>query len=150
MRYAHIVDNKIIEGPRLLPTSWINMSGFNLLPDDQLKTYGWLPWHLNQVELNLNEIHDNSIITIEQDRVLETQTKRQKTTEEISQEQSAKADTIRGERNQLLQDTDWIIIKSMETTVSDIDDWKAYRQQLRDITDQAGFPNDVNWPVKPE
>jgi len=27
--------------------------------------------------------------------------------------------------------------------------WATYRQALRDITDQAGFPNDINWPTQP-
>jgi hypothetical protein len=26
----------------------------------------------------------------------------------------------------------------------------AYRQALRDITAQAGFPTDITWPTKPE
>ena len=26
----------------------------------------------------------------------------------------------------------------------------AYRQALRDITDQSGFPTDITWPTKPE
>jgi len=26
----------------------------------------------------------------------------------------------------------------------------AYRQALRDITSQPGFPHDVSWPTKPE
>jgi hypothetical protein len=26
----------------------------------------------------------------------------------------------------------------------------AYRQALRDIPDQAGFPHDITWPTKPE
>jgi len=28
--------------------------------------------------------------------------------------------------------------------------WAAYRQQLRDITAQAGFPWTVQWPTQPE
>ena len=28
--------------------------------------------------------------------------------------------------------------------------WSTYRQALRDITDQAGFPWDIDWPVKPK
>jgi len=28
--------------------------------------------------------------------------------------------------------------------------WADYRRALLDITDQAGFPHDVIWPVKPE
>jgi len=26
----------------------------------------------------------------------------------------------------------------------------AYRQALRDVTGQAGFPEDITWPTKPE
>jgi len=28
--------------------------------------------------------------------------------------------------------------------------YATYRQALRDITDQPGFPLFVNWPIKPE
>jgi len=28
-------------------------------------------------------------------------------------------------------------------------EWELYRQALRDITGQAGFPHQVEWPVKP-
>jgi len=30
------------------------------------------------------------------------------------------------------------------------EDWRTYRQALRDIPAQAGFPTKINWPVKPE
>ena len=41
-------------------------------------------------------------------------------------------------------------IKAFEggTTVSA--DWATYRQALRDVTAQTGFPNDITWPEKPE
>jgi len=29
------------------------------------------------------------------------------------------------------------------------DDWRTYRQALRDIPTQAGFPENVTWPVEP-
>ena len=29
-------------------------------------------------------------------------------------------------------------------------EWTQYRRDLLDITDQAGFPNDITWPTKPE
>jgi hypothetical protein len=28
--------------------------------------------------------------------------------------------------------------------------WTTYRQALRDVPDQAGFPADIKWPVAPE
>jgi hypothetical protein len=30
------------------------------------------------------------------------------------------------------------------------DAWKTYRQALRDVPAQSGFPTTINWPVKPE
>lgn len=54
---------------------------------------------------------------------------------------------VRAERNRLLAASDW-------TQVGDVPDrirfaWAAYRQALRDIPEQEGFPRDVAWPVKP-
>jgi hypothetical protein len=56
---------------------------------------------------------------------------------------------IRSRRDGLLQDTDWIVIKSYERGENIPAEWEVYRQALRDITDQAGFPYEVNWPAKP-
>ena len=52
---------------------------------------------------------------------------------------------IRAERNSLLAETDYLALS--DTTLSS--DMSAYRQALRDITSQAGFPTDVTWPTKP-
>lgn len=53
---------------------------------------------------------------------------------------------VRSQRDALLAASDW-------TQVSDapIDQaaWAAYRQELRDIPQQAGFPTDVVWPTTP-
>lgn len=57
------------------------------------------------------------------------------------------ADDIRMSRNKLLADTDWTQITDAPVNK---DAWATYRQALRDITSQAGFPNDVTWPEKPE
>jgi hypothetical protein len=57
--------------------------------------------------------------------------------------------SIRSERDTLLKDTDWIVAKSLEQGAPVPDQWKAYRQALRDITEQAGFPENIEWPEKP-
>ena len=60
------------------------------------------------------------------------------------------ATAARAERDKLIASCDWMAIKAFEggTTVST--EWATYRQALRDVTDQAGFPNDITWPEKPE
>ena len=61
-----------------------------------------------------------------------------RTDEEIAAE-------IRTERNQKLAETDWTALS--DVTISN--EMIAYRQALRDITTQDGFPNEVTWPTKP-
>ena len=53
---------------------------------------------------------------------------------------------IRQERDQLISATDWWATSDRTMTAEQT----AYRQALRDITDQAGFPTDITWPTKPE
>ena len=56
---------------------------------------------------------------------------------------------VRVERNHLLTDTDWVVARASETGTDIPDDWKTYRQALRDITKTATSPDDVVWPTKP-
>ena len=56
---------------------------------------------------------------------------------------------LRGERNQLLAETDWIVTKSKETGTNIPTAWKTYRQALRDITDTYKSQLTVVWPTKP-
>ena len=55
------------------------------------------------------------------------------------------ADEIRAKRNSLLAETDYLALS--DTTLSS--DMAAYRQALRDVTSQEGFPTNVTWPAKP-
>lgn len=52
----------------------------------------------------------------------------------------------RTKRNQLLTDSDWTQLPDAPVDASA---WATYRQALRDITDQEGFPTDITWPVEP-
>ena len=52
---------------------------------------------------------------------------------------------VRGTRNSLLAETDWMALS--DNTMSQ--EWADYRQALRDITSQEGFPYHVTWPTKP-
>ena len=65
----------------------------------------------------------------------------------------------RANRDALLAETDWMVIKSAETGVALADNWKTYRQALRDLPTHSSWPNlkspgpdgdgDNDWPVKP-
>ncbi len=50
-------------------------------------------------------------------------------------------------RNNLLANTDWTQVNDAPV---DKVVWATYRQALRDLPTQSGFPNQVVWPTKPE
>ena len=69
------------------------------------------------------------------------------TDDEIAVLTNSKAEEVRAERNRLLAECDWTQYKDISDEVSAL--WAPYRQQLRDITLQDGFPFNVEFPVKP-
>jgi hypothetical protein len=52
----------------------------------------------------------------------------------------------RSQRNALLAQSDWTQLSDAPV---DATAWTSYRQALRDITLQDGFPHDITWPEKP-
>ena len=58
----------------------------------------------------------------------------------------AEARKVRDERNKLLSESDWTQI--LDAPV-DQAAWAAYRQDLRDVPSQAGFPWNIEWPTQP-
>lgn len=64
-------------------------------------------------------------------------------------EQEIAEQNIRSRRDDLLQDTDWVVTKAYEAGTPVPTEWASYRQALRDITTQEGFPYSVTWPTKP-
>lgn len=62
------------------------------------------------------------------------------------QEVQQRMDAVRNERNSLLAASDWTQLA--DATV-DKAAWAVYRQALRDIPQQAGFPYNVTYPVTP-
>lgn len=57
---------------------------------------------------------------------------------------------IRSKRNGLLESSDWIVPYYLERGLAVPQEWQDYRQGLRDVPDQAGFPYAVEWSTKPE
>jgi hypothetical protein len=61
------------------------------------------------------------------------------------------AASVRNQRNQLLAETDWIVIMHTEKGTNIPAMVELYRQALRDITNHANFPHlsEEDWPSKP-
>lgn len=66
---------------------------------------------------------------------------------EKEQALATKSDEVRSRRNILLAESDWT---QLPDAPADATAWAVYRQELRDITIQSGYPFNVIWPTKPE
>ena len=56
------------------------------------------------------------------------------------------AASVRNQRTELLKDSDWTQIAD---STADKTAWATYRQALRDVPSQAGFPWTITWPDAP-
>ena len=64
----------------------------------------------------------------------------------VAADNTALASTERATRDDLLKATDHYGLSDVTMT----DAMTAYRQALRDVPQQAGFPQTITWPTKPE
>ena len=55
------------------------------------------------------------------------------------------ADSVRAERETKLKASDWMALSDVTMTA----EWSTYRQALRDVPEQAGFPHTITWPTEP-
>tara|TARA_R110000868_G_scaffold21708_6_gene90074 strand:- start:9994 stop:10497 length:504 start_codon:yes stop_codon:yes gene_type:complete len=66
-----------------------------------------------------------------------------------AQKDAEQAKSVRKTRDDKLKETDWIVIKNLELNSNIPGVWEVYRQALRDIPNQSGFPWTVTWPDAP-
>lgn len=59
------------------------------------------------------------------------------------------AAAARAKRDTLLAETDYLLMPDYPITAEKLTLVKTYRQLLRDITEQLGFPIDIAWPPHP-
>jgi hypothetical protein len=76
----------------------------------------------------------------------ETQTAAEQLTAYKAQIDTDRAKGVRATRDQLLKDTDWTQVRDVPV---DQEAYAGYRQALRDISLQEGFPLSITWPELP-
>lgn len=70
---------------------------------------------------------------------------------EVKNCSSAEAEVrVRRTRNTALTATDWTQIPDAPLSAEQKLAWATYRQSMRDVSSQAGFPFDVQWPTAPK
>lgn len=60
------------------------------------------------------------------------------------------AKAIRDKRDNLIGETDYYLMSDYPSNPQNLEELKVYRQALRDVSKQEGFPRDVRWPDVPK
>ena len=118
------------------------------IPDEMLASYGvhdvkWLPSPEHNTETHFVEY---SPVPVLQDGAwVYAPTVRELSVEQLAERSVSRAGEARANRNTLLAETDYFALTDVTMNAA----MTTYRQNLRDITAQESFPNDVVWPEKP-
>ena len=67
----------------------------------------------------------------------------------VSQKTYALVTGIKNSRNANLRTSDWTMLSDAPLSTEEREQWRIYRQALRDITLQEGYPFTVVWPQEP-
>lgn len=60
------------------------------------------------------------------------------------------AEQVRLERDRRIAKTDYLAMPDYPSNPQNLEELKVYRQALRDVPEQEGFPRDVRWPDVPK
>lgn len=99
-----------------------------------------------EVDYTKNVAQQDPIFNAERNRWETSWSVTDATAEEISNRAASEASSVRGKRNNLIAECDWTQLNDSQV---DKVIWATYRQALRDVPAQAGFPWNITWPVKP-
>lgn len=149
MQYVYVKDGEIASEHRSLPNSFANISNFDTLDNTSLKQFGWYPYRFVSATTSGSYVIDGSYYEITDSEVIEYQTTRQLTEEEQQNIINGAWITIRLTRNNRLNESDWTQLSDSPLSTEEKEEWKVYRQALRDITKYDG-PYDVVWPEQPQ
>jgi hypothetical protein len=99
------------------------------------------------VTVEKNNFNNAVIQILEEDFFALSQSTKTKRIQKVENTTNKNAD-IRAQRTAILEQSDW-------TQLPDVPEstrlkWQQYRQALRDITLQEGFPENIVWPQPPQ
>ena len=146
--YAKIENNRIVEWPivnlsqRFPQISFPEVVGINSLPKGIVFIASAVipAYNTNTHSIRLKEP------ALVQGSWIQTYEVLPLSNEEIVERNLTLVNSIRENRNRKLIESDWTQV--LDAKVDQVA-WAAYRQSLRDITSQAGFPTNIVWPTPP-
>jgi hypothetical protein len=126
-----------------------SMNAENTMMDVEINhpDYGWIPYLLTDFDTDNTIDNDNLMSLIGSNFVAYVAP----TQDELD---ATAASQVRYERDQrLVSEVDPIVSNALrwaDLTTEKQNEWTQYRTDLLNVPQQAGFPNTINWPTKPE
>ena len=127
----------------------LNTSFPSTVSDETMAEYGAMRVYFStQPVLSDTQVleEDPPVFSNEDQRWTQVWRVREMTTEEVTRRFDSAASAVRQQRNDKLKECDWTQITD---ATADKAAWATYRQALRDVTQQAGFPWTITWPDAP-
>ncbi len=127
---------------------------------DDVPDYSGEDYEIIETEFDLQGFNQSGHITSTHDEGISYHLKWDASKKEIVKDDTAKAawelaeewKRIRTQRNRLLAETDWVVIKARENGGQVPAAWKTYRVALRDIPSEqsdATKYSEITWPTQP-
>jgi hypothetical protein len=148
MFYAKLAaDKKLARYPYTLPDLRLDTPGTSFpveIDDATAASFGVVPVKPTTPPQETHTINLERTAVLEDDIWIEKWIETPATEEQIQERTTACANDARRKRNQLLAECDWTQLSDVkaETRVG----WVSYRQALRDVPEQVGFPWTITWP----
>lgn len=134
---------------KLYPT--INFSEKATPSETEPYWYGVFEWAFEPTNVPYNKSVDNIGLTKDQNGIWKpTFIIRDATQEEINSRAVGYSAGVREGRDANLRSTDWFDNIDSPLSESKKEEYRIYRQALRDMPLQAGFPFNVQWPEYPK
>ena len=110
--------------------------------------HGWIPYTLDPTDTDMTVNNDDLFAAMTLANNIEAYIPPTQAELDI-----ARAIDVRGLRGALLKGVDAVAGNALRWAALDAGTqaaWAVYRQELLDVPQQTGFPNDVVWPVRPQ
>ena len=147
MKYLKINDGNIFY-PYHLANLKIDFPNTSFSPNTDLTEWGIHQVFEAEKPLLNNKKYSEGIPALSDGKYIQVWIELNKTAEEIQSDVNNKWDEIRYLRNQYLKDSDFTMLEDFPQRGTKLQDWKTYRQSLRNITSQLD-PFNIIWPTKP-
>jgi hypothetical protein len=153
--YAKIENNVAVKWPYTkddLRQDNPRTSFSSTIPDELLSDYGVVDVFIvnqPQIDYTKNITQKPPVFNAEENRWETSWEVTNASEEEIQRRSEQQSERVRAERNSLLSQCDWTQMDDSPLSNVQKAAWATYRQALRDVTTQSGFPWTITWPDAP-